>query len=173
MRTVNESSWIEVVLSPDLPNSLRLSVALAVVLALTALWRLIRPGRVGWMPWAGEGRRRYAELGALPPAQADGIVMGEAEPPCLGNLAAARPGAAGGPRRRRLASRTGAAEGLCRPGPHRPAARPRWAALAGASGRRPVGQALPVLPGGARPVAAAGPAAQPGGGRAAGTRPVG
>jgi len=78
MRTVNESSWIEVVLSPDLPNSLRLSVALAVVLALTALWRLIRPGRVGWMPWAGEGRRRYAELGALPPAQADGIVMGEA-----------------------------------------------------------------------------------------------
>ncbi len=78
MRTVSEDSWIEVVLSPDLPNSLRLSVALAVVLALVALWRLIRPGRVAWVPWAGEGRRRYAELGALPPVQADGIVMGEA-----------------------------------------------------------------------------------------------
>jgi len=78
MRTLAEDNWIEVVLSPDVPNSLRMSVALAVILALVAIWRLIRPGRVGWMPWAGEGRQRYAELGAVPPAQADGIVMGEA-----------------------------------------------------------------------------------------------
>jgi len=78
MRTMAESSWIEVVLSPDVPNSLRVAVALAVVLALVAIWRLIRPGRVGWMPWAGEGRQRYAALGAMPPVLADGIVMGEA-----------------------------------------------------------------------------------------------
>jgi len=77
MRTMAENNWIEVVLSPDVPNSLRMSVALAVILALVAIWRLIRPGRVGWMPWAGEGRQRYAELGAVPPVQADGIVMGE------------------------------------------------------------------------------------------------
>ncbi len=78
MRTMAENNWIEVVLSPDVPNSLRMSVALAVILALVAIWRLIRPSRVGWVPWAGEGRRRYAELGAVPPVQADGIVMGEA-----------------------------------------------------------------------------------------------
>ena len=77
MRTLSESSWWEIVLSPDLPNSLRLTVALAVLLALVALWRLIRPGRVQWVAWAGEGRLRYAALGAVPPVQADGIVMGE------------------------------------------------------------------------------------------------
>ena len=37
MRTMAESSWIEVVLSPDVPNSLRMSVALAVILALVAI----------------------------------------------------------------------------------------------------------------------------------------
>jgi len=78
MRTMAENNWIEVVLSPEVPNSLRVAVALTVILALVAIWRLIRPGRVGWVPWAGEGRRRYAELGAVPPVQADGIVMGEA-----------------------------------------------------------------------------------------------
>ena len=78
MRTIAENSWIEIVLSPDIPNSVRVAVALAVVLALVALWRLIGPGRVGWVVWAGEGRQRYAALGALPPAIADGIVMGEA-----------------------------------------------------------------------------------------------
>lgn len=77
LRGLAENSWWDVVLSRDVPNSLRASIALAVVLALLAIWRLIRPGRVGWMPWAGEGRHRYAALGALPPVKADGIVMGE------------------------------------------------------------------------------------------------
>ncbi len=78
VRRLSENSWWEIVLSPDLPNSLRMVMALAVVLALLALWRLLRPGHVTWLPWAGEGRLRYASLGAEPPPMADGIVMGEA-----------------------------------------------------------------------------------------------
>ncbi len=77
LRGLAENSWWDVVLSRDVPNNLRASIALAVVMALLAIWRLIRPGRVAWMPWAGEGRHRYAALGALPPVKADGIVMGE------------------------------------------------------------------------------------------------
>ncbi|WP_158743710.1 lysylphosphatidylglycerol synthase domain-containing protein [Acidisphaera sp. L21] len=78
VRRLSENSWWEIVLSPDLPNSLRVVMALAVLMALLALWRLLRPGHVTWLPWAGEGRLRYASLGAQPPNQADGIVMGEA-----------------------------------------------------------------------------------------------
>ena len=77
VRGLSENSWVEVVLSPDVPNSLRATVALAMALALVALWRLIRPGRVGWVPWAGNGRLRYAAVGGVPPADADGVVMGE------------------------------------------------------------------------------------------------
>jgi uncharacterized membrane protein YbhN (UPF0104 family) len=77
LRGLSENGWLDIVLSPDLPNSLRLSIAFVVGMALVALWRLIRPSRVRWLPWAGEGRARYAALGALPPAVADGIVMGE------------------------------------------------------------------------------------------------
>ncbi len=77
MRGLQDNNVLEVVLSPDVPNGVRFAVALAVVLSLIALWRLIRPGRVAWTPWAGEGRARYAALGAVPPVMADGIVMGE------------------------------------------------------------------------------------------------
>ena len=72
------NSWWEIVLSPDLPNSLRLAMALVVVFGLLALYRLVRPGTVAWLPWMGEGRLRYASMGALPPVQADGMVLGEA-----------------------------------------------------------------------------------------------
>ena len=78
VRRLAENSWWEIVLSPDLPNSLRMIMAMAVLLALVAIWRLLRPGHVTWLPWAGEGRLRYASLGAEPPAAADGVVMGEA-----------------------------------------------------------------------------------------------
>ena len=78
VRRLSENSWWEIVLSPDLPNSLRMIMALAVLLALLAIWRLLRPGHVTWLPWAGEGRLRYASLGAEPPVNADGVVMGEA-----------------------------------------------------------------------------------------------
>ncbi len=79
IRWLDSNSWWEVILSPDVPNSLRASVALTVVLALAALWRLLRPGRVAWMPWDDLARFRFAGLGALPPRGADGIVWGEAE----------------------------------------------------------------------------------------------
>ncbi len=78
VRRLSENSWWEIVLSPDLPNSLRMVMALAVLLALLAIWRLLRPGHVTWLPWAGEGRLRYASLGADPPVRADGVVLGEA-----------------------------------------------------------------------------------------------
>jgi phosphatidylglycerol lysyltransferase len=71
-------SWWAIVLSPDMPNRVRVSVLLVVTVMLVALWRLLRPGRVEVVPWAGGGRLRYAALGVLPPAQADGMVMGEA-----------------------------------------------------------------------------------------------
>ena len=77
VRGMSDNSWMDLVLSPDMPNSLRGAVGLAMLLALIALWRLIRPGRVSFLPWAGEGRLRYASLGGAPPALADGIVMGE------------------------------------------------------------------------------------------------
>ncbi|GAC1347268.1 MAG: hypothetical protein NVSMB18_31760 [Acetobacteraceae bacterium] len=77
MRGLADNGVLELILSPNLPNGMRVTIALLVLLALAALWRLIRPGKVGWVRWAGEGRLRYAALGGLPPAQADGLVMGE------------------------------------------------------------------------------------------------
>jgi lysylphosphatidylglycerol synthetase-like protein (DUF2156 family) len=68
------------VMSHEVPNSLRLTVALAVGLALIAIWLLLRPGRVRWLPWDSAARQRLALLGGtIPPARADGVVLGEAE----------------------------------------------------------------------------------------------
>ena len=79
VRWLNNSSFWEVIISPEMPNSLRATVAAAVALALIAIWRLVRPTRVPWLPWTAEARLRYAALGGLPPAYADGIVWGENE----------------------------------------------------------------------------------------------
>jgi hypothetical protein len=79
VRWLDSNSFWEVILSPDVPNSLRVSVALTVALALTAIWRLVRPGRIDWTPWGEDARHRYASLGATPPVGADGLVWGEAE----------------------------------------------------------------------------------------------
>ena len=77
---LSNNAWWAVVMSHEVPNSLRLTVALAVGLALVALWRLLRPGRVRWLPWDAVARQRLALLGAMiPPARADGMVLGEAE----------------------------------------------------------------------------------------------
>ncbi len=73
------NAWWAVIISPAVPNSLRLAVALAVVLGLIAIWRLLRPGQVRWLPWDANARVRLAAMGVLPPRQADGLVMGEAE----------------------------------------------------------------------------------------------
>ncbi len=77
MRELSENSLVDILMSRDVTTGVRFAVGVAVVLALVALWRLIRPGQVQWLPWAGEGRAHYASLGALPPAQADGVVLGE------------------------------------------------------------------------------------------------
>jgi uncharacterized membrane protein YbhN (UPF0104 family) len=79
VRMLPNNAWWSVVLSPDLPNSLRVSVATAVALALLAIWRLVRPGRVTWHPWNAEARLRLARFGPLPATGADGVVWGEAE----------------------------------------------------------------------------------------------
>ncbi len=79
VRWLSDDSWWKVILSPEVPNSLRASVAATVLLGLGAMWRLLRPRRVTWAPWATEQRLRYAALGTVPPAQADGVVWGEAE----------------------------------------------------------------------------------------------
>lgn len=73
-----KTSWWQVVLSPALPNSVRVSVALAVLVALVAIWRLVRPGRVTHDGWTEEARSRYRALGGTPPAEADGLLWGEA-----------------------------------------------------------------------------------------------
>jgi uncharacterized membrane protein YbhN (UPF0104 family) len=79
VRRMAENSLIDLVMSPDITNGTRVTIAFVVGLALFALWRLIRPVRVRWLPWRGEGRLRYAALGADPPALADGLVFGENE----------------------------------------------------------------------------------------------
>jgi uncharacterized membrane protein YbhN (UPF0104 family) len=77
---VSNNAWWAVVMSHTLPNSLRVTVALAVALALTAIWRLLRPGKVRWLAWDAASRQRLALLGGtIPPAKADGVVLGEAE----------------------------------------------------------------------------------------------
>ncbi len=78
VRILAQSSWWAVVLSGRAPVGVRSAVGLAVALGLAALWNVIRPGRVRALPWNAEQRLRYAALGALPPAEADGLVMGEA-----------------------------------------------------------------------------------------------
>lgn len=79
VRGLADNSLLDLVMSPDFSNGSRVTLALVVVLGLYALWRLIRPVRVSWMAWKGEGRLRYAALGMVPPATADGVVFGESE----------------------------------------------------------------------------------------------
>ena len=74
------NSWWQAVLSPDLPNPIRVSVALAVLVGLFAIWGLVRPGRVTAQPWTAETAARYFALGATAttPGRVDGLLWGEA-----------------------------------------------------------------------------------------------
>ena len=84
MPAATNDAWWAIVISPTVPNSLRFSVATAVTLALIAIWRLLRPGRVRFLAWDDATRRRLIAIGgaagynaaAIP---ADGVVMGEAQ----------------------------------------------------------------------------------------------
>ena len=79
---VANDAWWAIVLSPNVPHTVRLTIATAAILALTAIWWLVRPGRVRFLPWTDETRRRLIVIGgsdgynagAVP---ADGVVMGE------------------------------------------------------------------------------------------------
>ena len=77
VRFYADNAWWELVVSRNVPNGTRATVAVAVVLALVAIWRLIRPGHVRYLPWGTEARLQIAQLGGEPPAAADGLVLGE------------------------------------------------------------------------------------------------
>lgn len=78
----NNAFWA-VMLSPAVPNATRIAVGTAVFLGLAAMWLLLRPSRVGYLPWDQRARQMLLGLGALPEAAiraaADGVVLGEAE----------------------------------------------------------------------------------------------
>ncbi|HEV7267826.1 MAG TPA: phosphatidylglycerol lysyltransferase domain-containing protein [Falsiroseomonas sp.] len=75
---VAAESWVEVVLSPLAPDSLRFTVGLAAVLLLIGMLRLLRPTRIVPAPWSEEVRMRLRRLGAAPPERADGAAFGDA-----------------------------------------------------------------------------------------------
>src|SRR5271165_6995821 len=78
----NNAFWM-VIISRQEPDSVRLAVAIAVLLGLTALWLLVRPGRVRYLPWDCNTRQLLLDLGARPEQTvcfgADGLVLGEAK----------------------------------------------------------------------------------------------
>ena len=79
----NNAFWA-VVISSDLPNTLRLTVGIAVFLGLTAMWLLLRPGRVRYLPWDAQAQQLFQGLGGhgtypqvSTVTNADGVVLGE------------------------------------------------------------------------------------------------
>jgi uncharacterized membrane protein YbhN (UPF0104 family) len=76
---LNNNAWWAVVMDPEVPNSVRFAVALAVLLASVAIWLLVRPGQVRALPWDASAARRLFMMGAIPPAHADGMVTGETD----------------------------------------------------------------------------------------------
>jgi uncharacterized membrane protein YbhN (UPF0104 family) len=77
VRWLANDSWWVVIMSPHVPDTLRIAMAAAVVLGLLALWALMRPGHVHPAAYDREGRAAYAALGSDPPASADGLVWGD------------------------------------------------------------------------------------------------
>jgi uncharacterized membrane protein YbhN (UPF0104 family) len=72
----NNAFWA-VIISHELPNTVRLAVAIAMLLGLSAIWLLLRPGRVHYLPWDNSARKLLAGMGAVPDLVADGVVLGE------------------------------------------------------------------------------------------------
>lgn len=71
-------SWLQVVVSPLAPDSLRFTVGLAGVLLLVGMARLLRPARLKPVAWSAEVRARLKGFGGAAPESADGAVFGEA-----------------------------------------------------------------------------------------------
>jgi uncharacterized membrane protein YbhN (UPF0104 family) len=76
---LSNNAWWAVVMSREIPNSVRFAVAVAVLLASIAIWLLVRPGQVRALPWDASAARRLFMMGAIPPAHADGMVTGETD----------------------------------------------------------------------------------------------
>ena len=78
----NNAFW-NVIMSRELPNTVRVAVGMAVLLGLAAMWLLLRPSRVGYIAWDQDARRQLRDLGIQPDpsitATPDGLVLGEAE----------------------------------------------------------------------------------------------
>jgi uncharacterized membrane protein YbhN (UPF0104 family) len=72
----NNAFWA-VIISRQLPNTVRLAVAIAMLLGLTAIWLLLRPGRVRYLPWDSNARQLLYRMGAGAVQAADGVVLGE------------------------------------------------------------------------------------------------
>ncbi|MBV9653291.1 MAG: lysylphosphatidylglycerol synthetase family protein [Acetobacteraceae bacterium] len=79
VRFLSGNSWWEIALSSRLPNGVRFTILFAVVLGLFAAWRLIRPGRVNFLPWTDDTIAQLRRMDADVPPRADGVVLGEAE----------------------------------------------------------------------------------------------
>jgi len=79
LRGLAQTSWWEVVAGHEAASSVRLAMGLAVLLLLGALWAVIRPGRVTWLPWNADTRARFVSLGGEPPADAEGVVFSEGQ----------------------------------------------------------------------------------------------
>jgi uncharacterized membrane protein YbhN (UPF0104 family) len=73
----NNAFWA-VIVSRELPNTVRLAVAISVLLGLTAIWLLLRPGRVHYLPWDSSARQLLRRWGWQLNQGADGVVLGEA-----------------------------------------------------------------------------------------------
>ena len=63
---LSNNAWWAVVMSREIPNSVRFAVALAVVLGSIAIWLLVRPGRVHALPWDAVGRSAVVLDGCHP-----------------------------------------------------------------------------------------------------------
>lgn len=76
----NNAFWA-VILSNQIANSVRLTVAIAMLLGLSAMWLLLRPGRVRYLAWDDSAEALLRGFGGDIQAYhgADGVVLGEAE----------------------------------------------------------------------------------------------
>jgi uncharacterized membrane protein YbhN (UPF0104 family) len=77
-RLLQNNAFWAVIISRELPNTVRLAVAIAMLLGLTAIWILLRPGRVHFLPWDSSTRQLLLRFGAGIDLAADGVVLGEA-----------------------------------------------------------------------------------------------
>lgn len=73
----NNAFWA-VIMSRELPNTVRLGVGISVLLGLTAIWLLLRPGWVRYLPWDNDTRELLLAWGLATDQSADGVVLGEA-----------------------------------------------------------------------------------------------